>query len=66
MSCRSLFVFIKVILYKRAFEACDLHFTIFKKLEKRSKFRNILLSYGKQLYYNRIPFASYIFSTKGK
>lgn len=49
-SLRSLFVFIKLILYKRAFEACDLHFTIFKKLEKRTKFRNILLDCGKQLY----------------
>lgn len=34
-SLRSLFVFIKLILYKRAFEACDLHFAIFKKLEKK-------------------------------
>lgn len=65
-SLHSLFVFIKLILYKRAFEACDLHFMIFKKLEKRSKFRNILLNCGKQLYYNRNPFASSVFSTKGK
>lgn len=27
-SLRSLFVFIKLILYKRALEACDLHFAI--------------------------------------
>lgn len=65
-SLHSLFVFIKLILYKRAFEARDLHFMILKKLEKRSKFRNILLNCGKQLYYNRNPFASSIFSTKGK
>lgn len=28
---RSLFVFIKLILYKRAFKACDLHFAIRKE-----------------------------------